>query len=373
MRVGMARVGAYGRAFRAWYGIAPSEFRRNSRQRFRLTTLANAYNEATEAMLRSGAATREGGKVMNRTYGAILGRALAGLMFLPGFPGGAGRAQGQSLVQPVTIRSPSPLAEFAELIQGRYARPVTYEDALLVWRGDQDEVQATGAPRIKIRLFTLPEGLGPEETPQLAAAVRRGVDAYHEQNDGPRFDVRESRMGVHIVPARVAGMDGQLSPSVNLLDSVITVASARRTPTEHFMALCAALTASSGVAVHFNFYGGVRPLEILFLPNGKMPPQGVWTEADREPLAFEWGSPGMPAQEALMSLLGPSATTLSWELRCTAGVGRQGRKCMLSIVTIDVTQTLSNGSTSAGRPLLYDRCTVNCPKLVQPPPPLNKK
>lgn len=44
--------------------------------------------------------------------------------------------------QPVTIRSPFPLAEFAELIQGRYARPVTYEDALLVWRGD-DGINAT--------------------------------------------------------------------------------------------------------------------------------------------------------------------------------------------------------------------------------------
>jgi hypothetical protein len=310
---------------------------------------------------------------MNKSYGAILGGALIALMFFPSLQVARAQAQGQSPAQPVTIRSPFPLAEFAELVQGRYARPVTYEDALLVWRGDQDEVQATGRPRLKTRLFTLPEGLSPEETPQLDAAVRRALAAYNQQNDGPRFDLRESRMGLHIVPAQVAGMDGQLGKSANLLDTVITVSSAWRTPTEHFTALCAALTASSGVTVHFNFNGGIRPLEILFLPNGNMPPHVVWTEADREPLVFDWGAPGIPAQEALISLLDPSATTLSWELRCTAGEGRRGRVCILSVVTINITQTLPNGSASAGRPMLYDRCTVNCPKLVQPPAPLKKK
>jgi hypothetical protein len=302
---------------------------------------------------------------MNKTYSAIAGGVSIGLMFFPNPPGGHARAQGLPPIQPVTIRSPFPLAEFAELIQGRYARPVTYEDALLVWRGDQDEIRETGRPRLKTRLFTLPGGLSPAETPGLdAALLRRALAAYHQQNDGPRFDVRESRMGLHIVPAQVAGMDGQLAPSVNLLDSVITVPRARRTPTEHFRALCAALTVSSGVTVDFN--GGFRPVEVLFLPNGNMPPHVIWSEADKEPILIEWGAPGIPAQEALISLLDPSATTLSWELRCPAGEGRQGRRCLLSIVTIDITSTLPDGSTSAGRQMLYDRCT-NCPPLLPPP------
>ena len=32
-RVGMAHSGAFGRAFREWYGVTPSEFRRNNRRR----------------------------------------------------------------------------------------------------------------------------------------------------------------------------------------------------------------------------------------------------------------------------------------------------------------------------------------------------
>lgn len=310
---------------------------------------------------------------MKKTCSVIRGGALVGLMLLHGFTGAPARAQGEPPARPAAIRSPFPLAEFAELLQGLYARPVTYEDALLVWRGDQDEAPATGKPRLKSRLFTVPDGLSPAQAPRLdAALVRRALDAYHQQNDGPRFDVRESSMGVHIVPARVAGTDGQLAPSVNILDSVITVPPARRTPTEHFAALCAALTVSSGVAIPLNFNWGLAPLETLFLPNGNMPPRGPWTAAQGDSLAFEWGAPGVPAQEALISLLGSSSTTLSWELRCRAGEGRQGRTCILSVVTISLAQTLPNGSIAVGPPLLYDRCT-NCPKLGQPPTPLVKK
>jgi hypothetical protein len=304
---------------------------------------------------------------MNKMHIVILSVAAVGLMFYPGFGGTFVCAQQGTPAQPITIQSPFPLAELAELLQGLYARPVTYEDALLVWRGDQEDDVATGIPRLRTRLFKVPRGLSPTDTPQLdAASVRRALAAYHQQNDGPRFDLRESKMGLHIVPAQVAGADGRLAQSVNVLDSVVAIPLASRTPTEHFMALCAALTVSSGVTIRFNFNGGFRPLEVLYLPNGRMPPQGDWSEEERQSLSFNWGAQGVSAHEALVSLLAPSSTTLSWELRCLAGAGRQDRKCFLSVVTINPRQVRSDGSISVGPPLLYDRCT-NCPKLVQPP------
>ena len=113
-------------------------------------------------------------------------------------------------------------------------------------------------------------------------------------------------------------------------------------------------------------------MEVVFLPNGNMPPQGIWSDAERDSLTFEWGAPGISAQEALISLLNSSSTTLSWELRCQAGEGTQGRKCVLSISVIVLRQTLPNGSIAVGPPLLYHRCT-KCPKLGQPPPPLDRK
>jgi hypothetical protein len=315
---------------------------------------------------------RWGGNVMKKTYPAILGGALVGAILFQGFTGAPARAQRESSAQPVTIRSPFPLAEFAELLQGEYARPVTYEDALLVWRGDQDAAPATGRPELRTRVFTVPEGLKPSQAPHLdAALVRRALDAYHQQNDGPRFDVRESRMGVHIVPARVAAMDGDLAPSVNILDSVITVPPGKRTPTEHLDALCAALTLSSGVTITC-IGGATSPLELVFLPNGNMPPRPIWTDADRDSLTFEWGAPGIPAQQALISLLDSSSTTLSWELRCQAGEARQGRKCILTIGAIVLRRTLPNGSIAVGPSLLYDRCT-KCPRPGQPPLPLDRK
>ena len=42
LRIGMANLSAFGRAFRAWYGITPGEFRRNSHRRHRGISLAGS-------------------------------------------------------------------------------------------------------------------------------------------------------------------------------------------------------------------------------------------------------------------------------------------------------------------------------------------
>jgi transcriptional regulator GlxA family with amidase domain len=42
LRIGMANLGAFGRAFRAWYGITPGEFRRNSHRRLRGISLSGS-------------------------------------------------------------------------------------------------------------------------------------------------------------------------------------------------------------------------------------------------------------------------------------------------------------------------------------------
>jgi hypothetical protein len=317
-----------------------------------------------DSSLRNGVRKVSIGKIVKSIYCAILGGVLIGFIVAQAFSGTAARAQG---ARAVVIRSPFPLAEFAELLQGLYARPVTYEDALLVWRGDQEDIRTTGKTRLKTRVFAVPDGLNPAQAPRLdAALVKRALEAYHQQNDGPRFEVRESKMGFHIIPALVASENGQLGPSANILGSVITVPRAKRTPTEHFAALCAALTVSTGVTVRFDFALSIRPLELVFLPNGNMPPRGILTDAELESQRFEWGASGISAQDAIISLIEPSSTTLSWELRCLAGEGRQDRTCFLNIGVITLRHVLPDGSIALGAPLLYDRCS-KCAKPGQPP------
>jgi hypothetical protein len=106
---------------------------------------------------------------------------------------------------------------------------------------------------------------------------------------------------------------------------------------------------------------GNYPLEQIYMPNGH-----VGRIGSREDLTVAWGAQGITAREALTNLLEPSATTLDWHLICQVG-----RDCFIQVDALKLGVATPDGRIG-WKAMLYDRCTVNCPKLVHPPPPIKK-
>ncbi|MGD0869396.1 MAG: hypothetical protein ABSB88_07595 [Bryobacteraceae bacterium] len=259
---------------------------------------------------------------------------------------------------PQTISSPRPLLDLCELIQSWYAKIVTYEDPIWVWRGELESRRGNENVKWglfpKARTFSIPASLSPATAPTLSLQLLDSfVDLYHRQTDGPRFTVLSSKLGLHIVPTQAYDATGRLTPAVNPLDLVVSVPVASRTPSGHLRALCAQLSASSPVPIEFDASGMVPWLDQFFAP-----PQAE----------FDWGAAPAVAREALIDLLDRSATSLCWKLLCQASAEPGDRLCMLNIRPVQVSVTRPDGETRVVS-LQYDRCT-KCPPL--PPPPIKK-
>jgi hypothetical protein len=168
-----------------------------------------------------------------------------------------------------------------------------------------------------------------------------------------------SKLGLHLVPDLVRGADGTLASTRNPLDILVNLPVAQRTPTAHLRALCAELSAASGVNI--TFVGpAAYPLEQIYMPGGHFGRRG-----SREDLTVPWGADGVPAREALVNLLVPSATTLRWHLIC-----RTDKSCFIQVGPIQFI-TQKPGGTVATE-LLYDHCTI-CPNVIHPPTPSIQK
>jgi hypothetical protein len=229
----------------------------------------------------------------------------------------------------------------------------------------------------KDRSFHLPAGIGAAATPVLNAGLVTSIlDSYHAENgDGPRFRVIATGYGLHIVPEQYSDANGNRIAVTPLLDTIVTVPRGKRTPGEHFLAITRALAAQSGTDVWEN--ASDLGFDAHFAPNGvvcwhppapgdegtRIPPPGGWAAC-----SFEWGATGVSARDALISLFGQSATTMTWRLLCQPSVEPTSRFCVLNAGALLV----NVGDPSASpvrRQLEYDRCT-KCPPL---PPPLVKK
>lgn len=256
------------------------------------------------------------------------------------------------------ISSPRPLLDLCELIQSRYAKIVTYEDPIWVWRGELESRRGNENVKWglfpKARSFSIPASLSLVQAPTLSLQLLDTfVDLYHRQTDGPRFTVLSSKLGLHIVPTQAYDAAGRLIPAVNPLDLVVSIPVARRTPSGHLRALCDQLSASSPVPIEFSAAGMFPWLDQLFAP-----PQPE----------FDWGATSAVAREALIDLLDRSATSLCWGLLCQASADPKDRSCVLNIRPVGVSVTGPDGETRVVS-LQYDRCT-KCPPL--PPPPTKK-
>ncbi len=253
--------------------------------------------------------------------------------------------------QVITTRRP--LVEAANLLENRYLKPITYEDPIWAWSGDVEPIAVARGLYPKEMTFTLPIDLNASQLPVLdASLLNKVLDAYHRQTDGPRFEIATSTWGLHILPAQVRDTSGQLVRATRLLDTVISVPEEKRTPSEHFQSICAAVTASNSSGM--KLLPADPWLDWYFAPNGIRPPKRM-TVKDEEQISFPWGAADVSARAAIISLLENSSTTLTWRVMCQAGEG----ECMFQLVPIMLTSIGPDGK-QIRKPLTYDRC-IKCP------------
>jgi hypothetical protein len=263
-----------------------------------------------------------------------------------------GGACAQPAVAQETIKWYLPLEKAAELLEQTYAKPVTYEDTKRLWEGEVDFLGPSPdrkrTPRVKEHSLVMPAGINPQDAPVLnAALVQKVVDTYNQQNPGQaRFQVLESRLGVHIVPLQVHDAGGKLVAASNPLDTVISVPRASRTASEHLLAVGEAVTAASGILMEvvpdlFNNY---------YAANSYLVPNRPLTDADRRYMVFDWGTDKVTARDALISLMDGSSSTMSWRLHC-GGRGWESKSCFFGMTPLLV--------GPSRRAVAHDRCT-NC-------------
>ncbi len=288
-------------------------------------------------------------------------RAMALLLIIAAVAPPGIEAQVARQDEPIDILAPRPLEVLARgLLYQRYGVVVTFEDPVWQWRGDVNirgnDESAPHAQWLKDRrLMLLPGWLTPERAPKLdAAALGRLLDAYHAQNDdGTRFKVLESRLGLHIVPAQFHNAAGQLVATSSLLDTRITVPVSARMASGHLKALCAAITAFSGTKV----YDNGQSLDSAYAANGLIPRRNaaaLLPEQEKARYAFAWGVNWVPAREALLLFIDQSATTLQWGFLCRPSAKPADRFCVLNLGPLLTKESLPDGKT-VEKPVYFDR------------------
>jgi len=266
--------------------------------------------------------------------------------------------------------SARPVYDAVEVLQSRYAVPITYEDPILLSRGDMESwISDESNPMAffpKRGVSALPEALVPARTPRLdSAALGSMLDLLHQVNaDGPHFRILESKYGFHVAPVTSHDAGGHRVSSSSILDVNITVPEERRMPSEHFVAVCKAVAVSSGI--HVDPDG--QYMDQWFALNGLIPPKVISAagEEQKRQFSFAWGAQAMTARDALISLLEQSATTLSWRVLCQPSTVPQNRACTLNLGPIQIATTGPCGEPTQ-KALSYDRCT-KCPPLRQSAP-----
>lgn len=259
---------------------------------------------------------------------------------------------------PNEITAARPLAELTTALQRETGKPVTYEDPVWEWSGELESIGSSNAAkwnRFPRRRHFVMQPI--RETPDGGSTewLTNMVKQYNSQENGSRFKVISSRLGVHVVPDQTPDGSGQLGTSKNLLDTLITVPTEARTATEHFRVLCEAVSAASGIEVRLGV-GGPRPwLDDFF---------------GAESRQFPWGTSGVVAREATIELMMTSASSLSWKLFCQASREPRDRFCVMNIRPIEMKGFAGDGKPSS-KVLFYDRC-AQCARPNRVPPPALK-
>jgi hypothetical protein len=250
------------------------------------------------------------------------------------------------------ITSARPISDVADRLRHTFGKVVTYEDGLWEWPGEMSPsgTNTTGRGALVHTTFSL---TAPDETalaPDLPTKLAQILAAYHQQTEGPRFQLLTSSYGIHIVPLQVRDRSGQFAPAQNALDEHVFIPHQERTAHDHMRALVAAVAAAgNGLEMIFGSQvvnvKGLDAFNYLFAP----------TPADNHP--FVWGttSSNMTARDALIDLLDRSATTFFWELRCRGTGSVKYNLCVLNLGPLEITTVGADGKP-AKQQLRYDRC-----------------
>ena len=267
-------------------------------------------------------------------------------------------AQTAADASPALVSS-RPLSDATARLREVRGKIITYEEPILVWSGDLQTALVGPLNREyfygRIQSFSIPPDVASE--PDLALALRKTIEAYHQQTSGTRFQVVTSKLGYHIVPIQAHDHSGVLSPTASLLDSRVYVANQPRTAREHLEALGAAVASATATK-----------LDVSASPFRR---QGFDDAFRARPERFAWGAQSAVARDALIDLLDRSATSFSWHLLCDASPSSATpRVCVLNVVTVDVAIRDAKGLPTKV-PLLFDRCG-DCPPLRQTVAPSNR-
>jgi hypothetical protein len=230
-----------------------------------------------------------------------------------------------------------------------YAKPITYEDAIQVWNGDNEQT-SYGDGRVRIipkkQTFQLPVESSPDKTPVLdEKLLSKILDSYHVQTNGPIYEVITSSWGLHIVPKMVRDINGKYVNAIRLMDTRITVPMAKRTPLDHFRAILDAINMSSSSSIKIDdYYPNLNGYFVSGLPRGE------WKASDKERISFSWGVSDTIARDALIDLFEYSSTTLRWAFLCDAFESN----CTLNIEPLVADEIGHNGEKQR-KTVFYDR------------------
>jgi len=257
----------------------------------------------------------------------------------------AGQTQSRG---PRVVTGAWPLGDFARELEGLYAKPVTFETPLLLWRGHMQSFGAlpdgTEILTFVRHSFVVPENAGIFDAPALSTdLISKVVEAYHQSNPGfPRYRVSQSQMGFHIIPTEARDQAGVLRPAQSVLDATVDVPVEKRTASEHAQAVMDAVASATGTATLVE-----NSLDSFYSANGYMVREPT-TDAERPYMLFEWGASGVSAREALIDLLKNSATTMSFGVACIPDERHGNRQqCRIGFHALAIN----------GRMIWYDRCT----------------
>lgn len=167
------------------------------------------------------------------------------------------------------------------------------------------------------------------------------------------FALTESKWGLHLIQVRGKDQNGAQVAVSTLLDEYVAVPFDERPPFGHVEALARSLTQKAGLRVDASTAVQGFGFDNLFR-DADLPPRTAW------------GTVGsVKARDALVALLGMSATTFTWHLNCQpATPGFNDTFCVLNVSPIRV-EVRTNGGKLGRKVLEFDRC-VRCKRLAPP-------
>lgn len=238
----------------------------------------------------------------------------------------------------VSVGTGRPVAKAVEELVSRYGYTITYEDPMLEYgedwqdvttevRKDLDRYSPGAAPRVMVPRggtlnLTLP---APHSisTETIASVLQQVVQAQTNTQQGGRFRVERDGAIFHVVPSAVRDQNGNWSTQTPLLDVPISLPLQDRDYAGTLHAVGAAIRAATGVSVDIPTFGGI--------------------DSPDHPRQYRLGAENERAREVLkqaLTLVGSPPTKVTWLMFC------EKRACAINLESVP-----TFASSSAPTPL----------------------